>query len=82
MRNVAITTDKSLIGLIQTIAKQASCEFDLYEKFLDPLDVMSFVCTNSPGVLFVADDCLKPNTVHIIQSIKKVKKNIKIVFYK
>lgn len=81
MRNVAVTTDKLLIDQIQNLAEELDCEFDLYEKFLDPLDLMSYVCANSPKVLFVDDDCLKPNTVHILQSIKKVKKDLRIVFF-
>ncbi len=81
MRNVAVTTDKLLINQIRSLAKQLDCEFDLYEKFLDPLDLMSYVCANSPVFLFVDDDCLRPNTVHILQSIKKVKKELKIVFF-
>ncbi|MBN1302417.1 MAG: hypothetical protein JW995_14465 [Melioribacteraceae bacterium] len=78
---MAITTDESLIKQLVEFQESSSLDFQLYEKELDPLDVMSFVCTTTPSVLLIDDDCLKPNTAHILRSIKKVNKNLRIIFF-
>jgi DNA-binding NarL/FixJ family response regulator len=46
----------------------------------DPLDVMSTICEANPSLLIIDDDFLRPNTVHILQSIRKVNKKINIIF--
>ncbi|MBU1096135.1 MAG: hypothetical protein CVV23_00710 [Ignavibacteriae bacterium HGW-Ignavibacteriae-2] len=81
MQIVAITTDKNLINILRKSVNTNECELKFYQQLFDPLDVMSFVCSTTPPVLFVDDDCLKPNTAHILKSIKKVNKGIKLVFF-
>lgn len=81
MQIVAITTDKNLINILRKSVNTNECELKFYQQLFDPLDVMSFVCSTTPPVLFVDDDCLKPNTAHILKSIKKVNQKMKLVFF-
>lgn len=52
----------------------------MYNKSYDPLDVISFVYSHSPALLFLDDDVLKPNSAKILKSIKQISKKIAIIF--
>jgi DNA-binding NarL/FixJ family response regulator len=41
---------------------------------------MSTVCSENPTLLIADDDFLKPESAHILKSIKKVNKSIYIIF--
>ncbi len=53
---------------------------EIYNESKDPLDVMSTVCDMNPSLLIVDDDFLAPETVHFLESIRKVKPGIDIIF--
>lgn len=46
----------------------------------NPLDVISDFCTIKPSLLIYDDDFSRPNTVQILHSIKKIDKNVSILF--
>lgn len=77
---LAITKDSNLINHLNTVSLPDSLSLRFYEKTLNPLDVMSYVCSKKPSVVIMDDDCLLPETAHIIKSIKKVNKSIRLVF--
>lgn len=81
MRLLILSEDINLITGIEKLSKDNGDEIIKYTESLDPLDIMSSVCTLSPMVVFADDDYLKPNTAHILKSIKKVNKGIHVVFF-
>lgn len=80
MRTILISDDRNLIGCIDGIYQNSDHQIDVYENSKDPLDVMSAVCESNPSLIIVDDDFLKPATVHILQSIRKVNRKIDIIF--
>ena len=79
MKVVLISNDKLLINMISN-KTDASMDIEVYRKSNNPLDVTSFVCVAPPTVLIVDDDFLKPQSAHILKSIKRIKKNIAVIF--
>lgn len=45
-----------------------------------PLDIMSNTCSLNPSILILDDDFIEPNSVHLLDSIKKVKPKLSIIF--
>jgi len=80
MRILILSKDLVIINQIKTHEFCVNQEVLVYEDQNDPLDVMSTVCSINPSILVADDDYLKPNTVHIMHSIRKVNPNTPIVF--
>lgn len=80
MRILILSKDPVIIKQIKTPEFSANQEFLVYSDNNDPLDVMSTVCSINPSILVADDDYMKPNTVHIMHSIRKVNPNTPIVF--
>ena len=80
MKTMLVSKDPELIRII-TSSEFFSKEKDiLMSEWKDPLDIMSTVCSKNPTLLIIDDDFLKPESAHILKSIKKVKKNIYVIF--
>ena len=56
------------------------CITKVYNESRDPLDIMSTVCLANPTILVIDDDFLKPETSHILSSIKKIMKKVAVIF--
>jgi len=80
MRTILISADPALLAMISQSGLQGDNQIDVYNESNDPLDVMSTVCESNPSLMIIDDDFLKPKTVHILQSIRKVNQSIKIIF--
>lgn len=80
MKVLLVTNDSELLHIFRS---DIACQFDIvtvYAESNDPLDLMSTICSDNPSLLIIDDDFLKPNTAHILKSIKKVKKDVYIIF--
>jgi DNA-binding NarL/FixJ family response regulator len=80
MKMMVISKDTGLIETIDKLDMFSQDQVILLNTSKDPLDIMSSVCTKNPALLIMDDDYLKPNTAHILKSIKKVKHNIYVIF--
>jgi len=80
MKILLVSKDNNLISTFQNNNSQATNQLEVMPGNYDPLDVMSYVCNNNPYILLIDDDALKPQTAHILNSIKKVNQNIQIIF--
>ena len=80
MRTILISNDAKLLDIIKKSDLELHKHIEIYNASRDPLDVMSKVCESNPSILIVDDDFLKPQTAHILKSIRKVHKNIGIIF--
>ena len=80
MKTMLVPKDPEIIRII-TSSDVFSNENDvLISESMDPLDIMSAVCSKNPTLLIIDDDFLKPESAHILKSIKKVKQNIYVIF--
>ena len=80
MKILLISKDKDLINIC-LFSNQPWCEdIIIYNNSFDPLEVLSHSLQINPAILIVDDDFLKPETEHILRSIKNIKKEILTVF--
>jgi len=80
MKTMLLSRDQELIRII-TSSEVYSKERDiLISESMDPLDIMSVVCSKNPTLLIMDDDFLKPDSARILKSIKKVKQSIYVIF--
>ena len=75
-----ISNDPELLILVEKTNKISDEPIRIYKESNDPLDVMSVACEFNPSLLIIDDDFLHPETVHVIKSIRKVNKSVKIIF--
>jgi len=80
MKTMLISKDPDLIRIITSSDVFSKEKYILMSESKDPLDIMSSVCSKNPTLLILDDDFLKPDTAHILKSIKKVKQNIFVIF--
>ncbi len=66
--------------MIKRMAEQNPLNAEVFNNSSDPLDIMAIVCSQKPALLILDDDFLKPNSAHTLASIRKVNKNIEIIF--
>jgi DNA-binding NarL/FixJ family response regulator len=76
-----ISEDKELLNLREKAEIKSDEPIQVFNSSKDPLDAMSTVCELNPSLLIVDDDFLHPNTVHVLEAVRKVNKSIKIIFF-
>jgi len=80
MKTVLVSRDHNLIDTIKRANVFSMDKFVLLNESNDALDIMSTVCSEHPTLLIADDDFLKPESAHLLKSIKKVNKGIYIIF--
>ena len=80
MRTLLISTDKLLITMVNEFGKSGGNSVVVYEEDSDPVKVLSNILAIQPSVLIIDDDYMLPNSVSVLESIKKVNNKIKIIF--
>jgi DNA-binding NarL/FixJ family response regulator len=80
MKTMLVSKDPELIRIITSSEFFSKERHILMSESKDPLDIMSTVCSKNPRLLIIDDDFLKPESAHILKSIKKVKQNIYVIF--
>jgi len=80
MKTMLVSKDPELIRIITSSDVFSKEKYIMISESMDPLDIMSTVCSKNPTLLIIDDDFLKPDSAHILKSIKKVKQNIYIIF--
>ena len=80
MKTMLVSKDPELIRIITSSDVFSKEKFILISQTKDPLDIMSAVCSKNPTLLIMDDDFLKPDSAHILKSIKKVKQSIYVIF--
>lgn len=55
-------------------------QFITFSSTTDPLDIMSQVCSIHPSILILDDDFISPNSIHLLESIKKVNPKLSVIF--
>jgi len=80
MKTMLVSKDPELIRIITSSDVFSKEKYIMISESMNPLDIMSTVCSKNPTLLIIDDDFLKPDSAHILKSIKKVKQNIYIIF--
>ncbi len=80
MKVVIITNDEELKRIIQELNPDGNESLLIYDRISQPLDIVGYVFEKNPSLLILDDDMLSPDTVNVISNIKKMKKDLKIVF--
>jgi DNA-binding NarL/FixJ family response regulator len=80
MKVMFVSTDSNLIEMLMKAHLIPEDQVTIYNESDEPLEVMSSVCSCQPAVLIIDDDFIKPNSVQILRSIRRVNQNVKIVF--
>lgn len=81
MKTLVLSNDSELKLLIEGLEQNDRFSFQILDNTGNPIEIISTVCSERPGLLIVDDDGLKPNTVDVLKSIKKLCKNTAIVFF-
>ena len=81
MRTLLISTDNLLIKMVNVFGKGDENTVTIYEEEPDPVRVLSSILSVQPTALIIDDDYLSPNTVSILESLRKVNDKIKIIFF-
>lgn len=81
MKTLLISNDSELKLLVEGMEGNEKFSFQILENTANPIEIISTVCTEKPGLLILDDDSLEPNTVDVLRSIKKLCKNTAIVFF-
>lgn len=80
MQILILSNDSDLINTTVCPQDIEDCTVKVYNDSRDPLDIMSTVCVSNPYILVVDDDYLKPDTSHILSSIKKIMNHLAVIF--
>lgn len=80
MRILLISNDSALQSIIKKFDLNSDTSLLLYSTNPNPLEVVSNCLSSKPSVLIVDDDLLTPNTLQVLESIRKVDNNMKIIF--
>ena len=75
-----ITNDEEIKRINQRLIQDEKDSFLIYDKISKPLDIVGYVFEQNPSLLILDDDLIKPDAVNVISNIKKMKKDLKIVF--
>lgn len=66
--------------MVNKFGKSQENSVTIYEADSDPVKVLSNILSIQPSVLIIDDDYMSPNSVSVLESIKKVNDKIKIIF--
>jgi two-component system response regulator YesN len=75
-----ISKDNILIQSVNYTAENLGCEYHNFSNSLDPLDIASEIFSINPSLLIIDDDFTAPNSVKILESLKKVNSKLQIIF--
>ena len=80
MKIILITKDEELKRISQEINPDGKESLFIYDKISNPLDIAGYVFEQNPSLLILDDDLIRPDAVNVISNIKKMKRDLKIVF--
>ncbi len=80
MKILLISDDNYVIDIFNEANQSSLHQTIVINDSSEPLHVMSAVCRIKPTILLIDDDFLKPNSAHILKSIKEFLNNIYVIF--
>lgn len=80
MKVLTLTVDRELIQLVDAFASEYEHHSFIYNKSRRPIDIVGFTYEKNPSLIIVDDDYVNPDAAVMISTLKKIKKNIEIIF--
>ena len=80
MKILAISADDKLTNLVNSFAIEFGHQTFIYNQSTKPIDIVGYSYEKSPSVIILDDDYVNPNAAVMIATLKKMKKNIEIIF--
>ena len=80
MKTLLISEDEALTRILKSFQFDENEELLVYDKSSNPLEVVGYIVENSPTIMIIDDDMITPDTFGVISNIKKMKKDLKIIF--
>lgn len=75
-----ISNDSNLNSSLEKLSSEINCELSFYNKSADSLDVISEVLSANAQLIILDDDYIAPASAKLLESIKKVKSKLAIIF--
>jgi DNA-binding response OmpR family regulator len=80
MKILTLSSDTEINSIIDTFSKEGEHQTIAYGKGKRPIDFVNLVYEKNPSLVIVDDDYVKPDSAVLISTLKKMRKNIKIIF--
>lgn len=81
MKLIIISKDPEISSQLPSeLSENDQLTIEIMNTSTNPVEIISSVCTEHPTVLLIDDDYLAPNSEDIIKSIKKLCKDVIIIF--
>lgn len=80
MRITVLSQDIQITDSVRALEIDPAPHVEVVNPNSDQLEILTELCTNRPNLLIADDDFLKPNTVKLMKSIRKVVKNVDMIF--
>ena len=80
MKILAISADDEIISLVNSFATEFEPHTFIYNQSTKPIDMVGYAYEKNPSVIILDDDYVNPNAAVMIATLKKMKKNIEIIF--
>ncbi|MCB0747258.1 MAG: hypothetical protein H6613_10425 [Ignavibacteriales bacterium] len=75
-----ISSDFNLNSSLKKLSDEVKCDYCFYDKSEDPLDIISEVLSTNARLIILDDDFIAPASAKLLESIKKVKSKLSIIF--
>lgn len=75
-----ISNDIQINNSLESFSKEFNCECKIYKKSNDPLDIASEVLSKNSTLVILDDDFIAPNSIKLLETIKKVNPKLSIIF--
>lgn len=80
MKIQAISQEKKLVDELMKFQSKERETVELYSGANNSLDILSFVVSGNASLVILDDDFTRPHSVHLLESVRKIKKEQKIIF--
>lgn len=80
MKIQVISNEKKLIDELMICQNNISEFITLYSGINNSLDILSFIFTDNASLIILDDDYTSPHSVQLLESIRKVKNEQKVIF--
>lgn len=80
MKSLIVSNDPNIKDMILNAGLDEKFSFEILDEITNPIEIISTVCSDKPGLLIADDDYIAPNSLDILKSIKKLCKNTSIIF--
>ncbi len=75
-----ISNDLKLNSAVEKLASEFQCGYDIFNKSKDTLDIFSEILSSNSTLIILDDDFIAPISAKLLESIKKVKPKLSIIF--